>query len=136
SQQPTQGFLGIINGKDTNGDPDFVSSISFRKTGATTIKSKSLMSFESTAGLSATISNGAYWVEVDKGVSFNVTDPSNSFWVNAPKAVFKCQVSTDGINIAGGGPDSLGTIKYMNGSKGWGAYLHIGTSGWAFINIS
>ncbi|MED4447451.1 phage tail protein [Bacillus thuringiensis] len=136
SQQPTQGFLGIINGKDINGDPDFVSSISFRKTGATTIKSKSLMSLESTAGLSATISNGAYWVEVDKGVSFNVTDPSNSFWVNAPKAVFKCQVSTDGINIAGGGPDSLGTIKYMNGSKGWGAYLHIGSSGWAFMNIS
>ncbi|WP_235713376.1 phage tail spike protein [Bacillus mycoides] len=136
SQQPTQGFLGIINGKDINGDPDFVSSISFRKTGVTTLKSKSLMSFESNAGLSATISNGAYWVEVDKGVSFNVTDPSNSFWVNAPKAVFKCQVSTDGINIAGGGPDALGTIKYMNGSKGWGAYLHIGSSGWAFINIS
>ncbi|WP_256859844.1 phage tail spike protein [Bacillus cereus] len=136
SQQPTQGFLGIINGKDINGDPDFASSISFRKTGVTTLKSKSLMSFESNAGLSATISNGAYWVEVDKGVSFNVTDPSNSFWVNAPKAVFKCQVSTDGINIAGGGPDALGTIKYMNGSKGWGAYLHIGTSGWAFINIS
>ncbi|WP_256859874.1 phage tail spike protein [Bacillus cereus] len=136
SQQPTQGFLGIINGKDINGDPDFVSSISFRKTGVTTLKSKSLMSFESNAGLSAKISNGAYWVEVDKGVSFNVTDPSNSFWVNAPKAVFKCQVSTDGINIAGGGPDTLGTIKYMNGSKGWGAYLHIGSSGWAFINIS
>lgn len=136
SQQPTQGFLGVINGKDVNGDPAFVSSISFRKNGRMTLKSDNLMSLESSAGLSATISNGAYWVEVDKGVSFNVTDPSNSFWVNAPKAVFKCQVSTDGINIAGGGPDALGTIKYMNGSKGWGAYLHIGTSGWAFINIS
>ncbi|MFB7351977.1 phage tail protein [Bacillus thuringiensis] len=136
SQQPTQGFLGVINGKDVNGDPAFVSSISFRKNGRMTLKSDNLMSLESSAGLSATISNGAYWVEVDKGVSFNVTDPSNSFWVNAPKAVFKCQVSTDGINIAGGGPDALGTIKYMNGSKGWGAYLHIGTSGWAFMNIS
>ncbi|MDA1657951.1 phage tail protein [Bacillus cereus group sp. TH150LC] len=136
SQQPTQGYLGIINGKDVYGDPAFVSSISFRKNGRMTLKSNNLMSLESAAGFNATISNGAYWVEVDKGVSFNVTDPSNSFWVNAPKAVFKCQVSTDGINIAGGGPDALGTIKYMNGSKGWGAYLHIGTSGWAFINIS
>ncbi|MFJ8453329.1 phage tail spike protein [Bacillus paramycoides] len=87
-------------------------------------------------GISQYANGGSYWVEAQNGVTFTVKNPSNSFWVDAPKAVFKCQVSTDGINIAGGGPDSLGTIKYMNGSKGWGAYLHIGTNGWAFMNIS
>ncbi|MDG1605308.1 phage tail spike protein, partial [Bacillus paranthracis] len=33
SKQPTQGFLGIINGKDSYGDPYFVSSVAFKRSG-------------------------------------------------------------------------------------------------------
>ncbi|MES9780286.1 phage tail spike protein [Bacillus thuringiensis] len=69
SQQPTQGFLGTVKGKDANGDPKFVSYISLGKDGTTRLKSDSLMSFESAAGLSATIANGSYWVEATGGIA-------------------------------------------------------------------
>ncbi|PEK91465.1 phage tail protein [Bacillus mycoides] len=69
SQQPTQGFLGMVKGKDANGDPKFINSISLSKDGVTRLKSDGLMSFESAAGLSATITNGSYWVESTGGIA-------------------------------------------------------------------
>lgn len=138
SKQSTQGFLGIINGKDSYGDPYFVSSVAFKRSGDLNLSAgmNGNVTVKSGIGINHYAQGGSYWVEAYKGVTFNITNPSNSFAVMAPRASFDCQVSTQGVNIAGGGPDALGTIKYMNGSKGWGAYLHIGTNGWAFMNIS
>lgn len=91
---------------------------------------------KASGGISQYANNGTFWVEASNGVTFKVSNPSNSFYVEAPQAVFKCQVRTDGVNVAGGSPDSIGTIKYMNGFKGWGYYGHIGSSGWANFTIT
>ncbi|WP_243763964.1 phage tail protein, partial [Bacillus sp. XF8] len=100
-------------------------------------ESQTSMTLRSNAGnINQYAPSGGYWVEVANGVTFKVSNPSNSFYVEAPKATFKCQVSTDGVNVAGGSPDSIGTIKYMNGFKGWGYYGHIGSSGWANFTIT
>ncbi|MDA2519260.1 phage tail protein [Bacillus cereus] len=85
-------------------------------------------------GISQYARNGSYLVEATAGIAFTTT--SSSFWVDAPEATFKCQVRTKGINVFDNAPDSTGTIKYMNGFKGWGFYGHIGAQGWAYINIS
>ncbi|PFL05094.1 peptidase S74 [Bacillus thuringiensis] len=85
SQQPTQGFLGTVKGKDANGDPKFVSYISLGKDGTTRLKSDSLMSFESAAGLSATIANGSYWVEATGGITLK--GGSKSVWMDSQSAI-------------------------------------------------
>ncbi|MGG4305922.1 phage tail protein [Bacillus wiedmannii] len=70
SKQPTQGFLGIINGKDSNGDPYFVSSVMFRRSGDLILKGgmNGTVSVNSGKGINHYANGGSYWVEATDGI--------------------------------------------------------------------
>lgn len=70
SQQPTQGFLGIINGKDSNGDPYFVSSVMFRRSGDLILKGgmNGSVTINSGKGINNYANGGSYWVEATDGI--------------------------------------------------------------------
>lgn len=104
--------------------------------GALFMKSNENTSINSGGSINQYAKGGSFWVEAAKGITFTVTDPSNSFWVDAPQAFFNCQVSTKGINVGGFNPDSAGTIKYINGYKGWNFYGNIGDGRWVVFNWS
>ncbi|MGQ8823193.1 phage tail spike protein [Bacillus sp. NA_146.1] len=140
--------MGVVKGVTSTGDPYYPSKINLYSSGdallygdnKTTITGEMGIDFRSfrqvstfaslirldASGSMDILSGDRLFVRGTSGISFNTSGAVS----------FNTQISTQGVNIAGGGPDSLGTIKYMNGSKGWGAYLHIGTNGWAFMNIS
>ncbi len=131
SQQPTQGFLGTVKGKDANGDPKFVSYISLGKDGTTRLKSDSLMSFESAAGLSATIANGSYWVEATGGIAlkggaksvsldsqsaivFNLNGKNMLDVVATPNNETDLRFQT--VTLRNGSVDGYTTLQVKNGS--------------------
>ncbi len=142
------GSIGIAKGETAPGDTYYPSMIYLNSNGnthlfgdnKTTITGemgidfrsfRQVITFASLIRLEASgnmdiLSGDRLFVRGTNGITFNTSGAVS----------FNIQVSTQGINIVGNGPDSLGTIKYMNGNKGWGAYLHIGSQGWAFINIS
>ncbi|MCU4757394.1 hypothetical protein OCA26_14825 [Bacillus cereus] len=142
------GSIGIAKGETAPGDTHYPSMIYLNSNGnthlfgdnKTTITGEMGIDFRSfrqvstfaslirleASGNMDILSGDRLYVRGTNGITFNTSGAVS----------FNTQVSTQGINIAGNGPDSLGTIKYMNGNKGWGAYLHIGSQGWAFINIS
>lgn len=142
--------MGITKGYDFSGNPYYPSLLRLYHNGniyltgdnITTITGKQgikLISDNASARIDAKnisqyAKNGVYTVEATNGMAFTTT--SSSFWVEAPEAVFKCQVRTKGINVYDNAPDSTGTIKYMNGYKGWGYYGHIGSQGWAYFTLS
>ncbi|MGN5653468.1 phage tail protein [Bacillus sp. Brlt_9] len=70
SKQPTQGFLGIINGKDSNGDPYFVSSVMFRRSGDLILKGgmNGAVTVNSGKGINHYANGGSYWVEATDGI--------------------------------------------------------------------
>ncbi|WP_267418855.1 phage tail spike protein [Bacillus sp. GC_Bacil_1] len=152
SQQPFNGRytanIGIVKGKDFDGKTGFASLIKFDLNGNTTINGENSIVLTGINGIDfrsdKQISTFANLIRLDASSNMDILSGdrlfvkgTNGITFNTNGTVaFNTQVSTQGVNIAGGGPDALGTIKYMNGSKGWGAYLHIGSSGWAFINIS
>ncbi|WP_242300147.1 phage tail protein [Bacillus cereus group sp. BfR-BA-01448] len=70
SKQPTQGFLGIINGKDSNGDPYFVSSVMFRRSGDLILKGgmNGNVTVNSGKGINNYANGGSYWVEATDGI--------------------------------------------------------------------
>lgn len=70
SQQPTQGFLGIINGKDSNGDPYFVSAVMFRRSGDLILKGgmNGSVTVNSGKGINNYANGGSYWVEATDGI--------------------------------------------------------------------
>ncbi|WP_368905013.1 phage tail protein [Bacillus wiedmannii] len=70
SKQPTQGFLGIINGKDSNGDPYFVSSVMFKRSGDLILKGgmNGTVSVNSGKGINHYANGGSYWVEATDGI--------------------------------------------------------------------
>ncbi|MGH0437661.1 phage tail protein [Bacillus basilensis] len=142
------GSIGIAKGETAPGDTYYPSTLYLNSNGnthlfgdnKTTITGEMGIDFRSfrqvstfaslirleASGSADILSGNRLFIRGTNGITFN----TSSF------VEFNSQVSTQGVNIAGNGPDALGTIKYMNGSKGWGAYLHIGSQGWAFINIS
>ncbi|MGG0706759.1 phage tail protein [Bacillus paramobilis] len=142
------GSIGIAKGETAPGDTYYPSTLYLNSNGnthlfgdnKTTITGEMGIDFRSfrqvstvaslirleASGSADILSGNRLFIRGTNGIAFN----TSSF------VEFNSQVSTQGVNIAGNGPDALGTIKYMNGSKGWGAYLHIGSQGWAFINIS
>lgn len=74
SKQPTQGFLGIINGKDSNGDPYFVSSVMFRRSGDLILKAgmNGNVTVNSGKGINHYANGGSYWVEATDGIGLKV----------------------------------------------------------------
>lgn len=142
------GSIGIAKGETAPGDTYYPSTLYLNSNGnthlfgdnKTTVTGEMGIDFRSfrqvstfaslirleASGSADILSGNRLFIRGTNGITFN----TSSF------VEFNSQVSTQGVNIAGNGPDALGTIKYMNGSKGWGAYLHIGSQGWAFINIS
>ncbi|PFB88883.1 hypothetical protein CN283_11350 [Bacillus thuringiensis] len=115
---------------------DSTSHVDILTGGALFMKSNENTSINSGGSINQYAKGGSFWVEAAKGITFTVTEPSNSFWVDAPQAFFNCQVSTKGINVGGFNPDSAGTIKYMNGYKGWNFYGNIGDGRWVVFNWS
>lgn len=142
------GSIGIAKGETSPGDTYYPSKLNLNSNGNTLLFGDNMTTVEGTNGIdvrsSKQVSTFANLIRLDASGSMDILSGdrlfvrgTNGITFNTSGSVaFNTQVSTQGVNIAGGGPDALGTIKYMNGSKGWGAYLHIGTSGWAFINIS
>lgn len=142
------GSIGIAKGETAPGDTYYPSTLYLNSNGnthlfgdnKTTVTGEMGIDFRSfrqvstfaslirleASGSADILSGNRLFIRGTNGITFN----TSSF------VEFNSQVSTQGVNIAGNGPDALGTIKYMNGNKGWGAYLHIGSQGWAFINIS
>ncbi|MGG0355322.1 phage tail spike protein [Bacillus tropicus] len=70
SKQPTQGFLGIINGKDSNGEPYFVSSVMFRRSGDLILEGgmNGAVTVKSGKGIINYANGGSYWVEATGGI--------------------------------------------------------------------
>ncbi|WP_142317215.1 phage tail protein [Bacillus thuringiensis] len=142
--------MGITKGYDLSGNPYYPSLLRLYHNGNIVLTGDNITSITGKQGIklvsdnantkidAGSISqyarNGVYNVEAANGIAFTTT--SSSFWVEAPEATFKCQVRTKGINVFDNAPDSTGTIKYMNGSKGWGYYGHIGSQGWAYFTLS
>ncbi|MEC2553982.1 phage tail spike protein [Bacillus tropicus] len=142
------GSIGIAKGETSPGDTYYPSKLNLNSNGNTLLFGDNKTTVTGEMGIDfrsfRQVSTFASLIRLDASGSMDILSGdrlfvrgTNGITFNTSGAVsFNTQVSTQGVNIAGGGPDALGTIKYMNGSKGWGAYLHIGSSGWAFINIS
>ncbi|WP_144508242.1 phage tail protein [Bacillus thuringiensis] len=140
--------VGVVKGRTITGDPAFPSSLYLNSNGNTHLFGDNKTTITGEMGIDfrsfRQVSTFASLIRLDASGNMDILSGdrlfirgTNGITFNTSGAVsFNTQISTQGVNIAGGGPDSLGTIKYMNGSKGWGAYLHIGTNGWAFMNIS
>ncbi|MHC2836219.1 phage tail protein [Bacillus sp. F9_6S_D1_P_5] len=73
SQQPTQGFLGIINGKDSYGDPYFVSSVAFKRSGDLNLSAGMNGNFtvKSGKGIGHYAQGGSFWAEATGGITLN-----------------------------------------------------------------
>lgn len=140
--------IGVARGETSPGDTYYPSKLNLNSNGNTYLFGDNFTTVTGLNGMNfrsdKQISTFANLIRIDASSNMDILSGdrlfvrgTNGITFNTNGSVaFNTQVSTQGVNIAGGGPDVLGTIKYMNGSKGWGAYLHIGTSGWAFINIS
>ncbi|ACO26653.1 tail fiber domain-containing protein [Bacillus cereus] len=70
SKQPTQGFLGIINGKDSNGEPYFVSSVVFKRSGELNLNAgmNGNVTVKAGIGINHYAQGGSYWVEATGGI--------------------------------------------------------------------
>ncbi|WP_256930991.1 phage tail spike protein [Bacillus thuringiensis] len=142
------GSIGIAKGETSPGDTYYPSKLNLNSNGNTLLFGDNKTTVTGEMGIDfrsfRQVSTFASLIRLDASGSMDILSGdrlfvrgTNGITFNTSGAVsFNTQVSTQGVNIAGNGPDALGTIKYMNGSKGWGAYLHIGSQGWAFINIS
>ncbi|MCU5695498.1 tail fiber domain-containing protein [Bacillus cereus] len=70
SKQPTQGFLGVINGKDSNGEPYFVSSVVFKRSGELNLNAgmNGNVTVKAGIGINHYAQGGSYWVEATGGI--------------------------------------------------------------------
>ncbi len=142
--------MGITKGYDLSGNPYYPSLLRLYHNGNIFLTGDNITSITGKQGIklnsdnadtridarniSQYARNGVYTVEATNGMAFTTT--SSSFWVEAPVATFKCGLRADGVNVYDNAVDSTGTIRYMNGYKGWGFYGHIGSQGWAYFTLS
>lgn len=152
SQQPFNGRytanIGIVKGKDFDGKPGFSSLVKFDLNGNTTINGENSIVLTGINGIDyrsdKQISTFANLIRLDAESNMDILSGdrlfvkgTNGITFNTNGSVaFNSQVSTTGINVGGGTPDSTGSFKYMNGAKGWGFYGHIGVNGWKYFTIS
>ncbi|PFD94648.1 hypothetical protein CN275_00205 [Bacillus anthracis] len=152
SQQPFNGRytanIGIVKGKDFNGKPEFSSLVKFDLNGNTIINGENSIVLTGINGIDyrsdKQISTFANLIRLDAESNMDILSGdrlfvrgTNGITFNTNGSVaFNSQVSTTGINVGGGTPDSTGSFKYMNGAKGWGFYGHIGVNGWKYFTIS
>lgn len=70
SKQSTQGFLGVINGKDSNGEPYFVSSVVFKRSGELNLNAgmNGNVTVKAGIGINHYAQGGSYWVEATGGI--------------------------------------------------------------------
>ncbi|PEC82116.1 phage tail spike protein [Bacillus cereus] len=70
SKQTKQGFLGIINGKDSNGEPYFVSSVIFSRSGELNLNAgmNGNVTVKAGIGINHYAEGGSYWVEATGGI--------------------------------------------------------------------
>lgn len=152
SQQPFNGRytanIGIVKGKDFDGKPGFSSLVKFDLNGNTIINGENSIVLTGINGIDfrsdKQISTFANLIRLDAESNMDILSGdrlfvkgTNGITFNTNGSVaFNSQVSTTGINVGGGTPDSTGSFKYMNGAKGWGFYGHIGVNGWKYFTIS
>ncbi|WP_377864685.1 phage tail spike protein [Bacillus sp. R86525] len=87
SQQPSQGFLGIINGKDFNGDPYFVSSLAFKRSGDLTLNAgmNGNVTVNSGKGIGHYAKGGSFWAEATDGVTLK--GGAKSVWMDCQSSI-------------------------------------------------
>ncbi|WP_242294786.1 phage tail spike protein [Bacillus cereus group sp. BfR-BA-01381] len=87
SKQPTQGFLGVINGKDSNGDPYFVSSVIFKRSGDLNLNAgmNGNVTVNSGKGIGHYAKGGSFWVEATDGVTLK--GGAKSVWMDCQSSI-------------------------------------------------
>ncbi|MEK4745890.1 phage tail spike protein [Bacillus sp. FSL R9-9481] len=152
SQQPFSGRytanIGITKGKDIDGKNILTSHVKFDMNGDTTLNGDNFVVVKGKNGIDfrsdKQISKLANLIRLDASSNMDILSGdrlfvkgTNGITFNTSGSVaFNSQVSTTGINVGGGTPDSTGSFKYMNGANGWGFYGHIGANGWKYFTIS
>lgn len=87
SKQSTQGFLGIINGKDSNGDPYFVSSVAFKRSGDLNLSAgmNGNVTINSGKGIGHYAKGGSFWAEATDGVTLK--GGAKSVWMDCQSSI-------------------------------------------------
>lgn len=87
SKQPTQGFLGVINGKDSNGDPYFVSSVIFKRSGDLNLNAgmNGNVTVNSGKGIGHYAKGGSFWAEATDGVTLK--GGTKSVWMDCQSSI-------------------------------------------------
>ncbi|MDA1797679.1 phage tail spike protein, partial [Bacillus cereus group sp. BY8-1LC] len=87
SKQPTQGFLGVINGKDSNGDPYFVSSVIFKRSGDLNLNAgmNGNVTVNSGKGIGHYAKGGSFWAEATDGVTLK--GGAKSVWMDCQSSI-------------------------------------------------
>ncbi|MFA2857639.1 phage tail spike protein [Bacillus paranthracis] len=87
SKQPTQGFLGVINGKDSNGDPYFVSSVIFKRSGDLNLNAgmNGNVTVNSGKGIGHYAKGGSFWAEATDGITLK--GGAKSVWMDCQSAI-------------------------------------------------
>ncbi|MGK8828733.1 phage tail spike protein [Bacillus paranthracis] len=87
SKQSTQGFLGIINGKDSNGDPYFVSSVAFKRSGDLNFSAgmNGNVTVNSGKGIGHYAKGGSFWAEATDGVTLK--GGAKSVWMDCQSSI-------------------------------------------------
>ncbi|MDK7537872.1 phage tail protein [Bacillus paranthracis] len=87
SKQPTQGFLGIINGKDSYGDPYFVSSVAFKRSGDLNLSAgmNGNVTVKSGKGIGHYAQGGSFWAEATGGITLN--GGAKTVWLESQSSI-------------------------------------------------
>ena len=87
SKQSTQGFLGIINGKDSNGEPYFVSSVAFKRSGDLNLSAgmNGNVTINSGKGIGHYAKGGSFWAEATDGVTLK--GGAKSVWMDCQSSI-------------------------------------------------
>ncbi|MES5892971.1 phage tail spike protein [Bacillus cereus group sp. RP43] len=87
SKQPTQGFLGVINGKDSNGEPYFVSSVIFKRSGDLNLNAgmNGNVTVNSGKGIGHYAKGGSFWAEATDGVTLK--GGAKSVWMDCQSSI-------------------------------------------------
>ncbi|EEL16947.1 hypothetical protein bcere0016_24920 [Bacillus cereus 95/8201] len=128
SKQPTQGFLGVINGKDSNGDPYFVSSVIFKRSGDLNLNAgmNGNVTVNSGKGIGHYAKGGSFWAEATDGVTLK--GGSRSVWMDCQSAIvfnLKGKNMLDIVDYNGDTDLRFQTLTLRNGASSYAGKLQV-----------
>lgn len=142
------GSIGVAKGETTPGDTYYPSKLNLNSNGNTLLFGDNKTTIEGQNGIDfrsfKQASTYANSIRLDASGNMDILSGDRLF-IRGTNAIefntrgyvlFNSQVSTSGVNVGGFLPDSSGTIKYMNGYKGWNYYGNIGDGRWVVFNWS